>query len=289
MKSGILIAFCVLALATLSSAAHLSMRQMAMIWKQGGGHDCQTAVAIGYATSMGNPQSRHRSPMGGVNRGLWGINTISAPHVSANCALSAECGAQAAIRLSGNGADWSKFPAFVSGMHMSYMPQARQACGPSGFDLVDDAIIDNYIIDDDIIDDDKREIETQIFPTQIVVDPFRRLRGHNRFLTMHQMAMLWKRQGGMDCQTAIAVGYATSMGNKKAKKPSKMGGKDRGLWGINSVSASHVSSTCATSPDCATQAAINLSSNGADWSKFSAYVTGMHMAYMGQAKSACRI
>ena len=272
MKTGILVAFFVLALATLSSAAqHLSMRQMAMIWKQQGGHDCQTAVAVGYSTSLGNPRNRRPSPMGGANRGLWGINTISAPHVSTNCALSAQCGAQAAIRLSGNGADWSQFPAFVNGIHLSFMPQARQACGPSGFDLVDD--------------DAQEEISSVTF-----TDAFRRLRGgQGKHMSMHQMAMLWKRQGGMDCQTAVAVGYATSMGNRKAKRKSTLGGQDRGLWGLNSISASHVSKNCAFAADCSTRAAINLSSNGADWSQFSSFINGMHLAYMGQAAQACRM
>ena len=272
MKTGILVAFCVLALAAVSSAAHLSMREMAMIWKQQGGHDCQTAVAIGYATSLGNSKSRTMSPQGGADRGLWGINTISAPQVSTNCAFSAQCGAQAAIRLSGNGADWSQFSAFVTGMHMSFMPQARQACGPSGFDLLDDTF-------DDSLDED--------ISSEIYINSFRQLRGGVKHVSMHQMAMLWKRQGGMDCQTAVAVGYATSMGNIKAKSKSVMGGQDRGLWGLNSISASHVSTNCAFSADCATTAAINLSLNGADWSQFSSFVNGMHMSYMGQAKSAC--
>ena len=267
MKTGILVAFCVLALATLSSAARISMHQMAMIWKQQGGHDCQTAVAIGYATSMGNTKSRRRSPiMGGVDRGLWGINTISAPGVSTKCAFDSNCGAKAAISLSMNGADWSKFAAYVNGMHMAHMQPARQACGPSGFDIIADSF----------------DAPTS---SEIFSESYRRLRG--KHLSMHQMAMLWKKQGGFDCQTAVAIGYATSMGNPKARTRSVMGGLDRGLWGLNSISASHVSTNCAFSADCSTKAAVHLSLSGTHWSSFPAYVNGFHMAYMQQAKRAC--
>merc|ERR1719235_2907538 len=106
---------------------------------------------------------------------------------------------------------------------------------------------------------------------------------------MDQMAMLWKKQGGFDCPTAVAIGYAISMGNLKARTPSVMGGQDRGLWGLNSISASHVSKNCAFAADCSTRAAISLSSNGADWSQFSSFINGMHLAYMGQAAQACRM
>ena len=73
---GLLLAFCILSLATMGSAAHLSMNQMAMIWKQNNGMDCQTAVAIGWATSMGDTKGRTPSSQGGMDRGLWGINSM---------------------------------------------------------------------------------------------------------------------------------------------------------------------------------------------------------------------
>ena len=265
MKS-VFLAFCILALATMTSAARLSMNQMAVIWKQNGGMDCETAVAVGWATSMGNTNSRMRSRQGGVDRGVWGINSVRSPGVSVTCARSADCGATAAIGQSMNGADWSKFSAFNNGMHMPHMQRARMACGPSGFDMMEEEAFD---------------LQTDL---QL---PVRRLRG-GKHLSMHQMAMLWKRQGGMDCSTAVAIGWATSMGNTKAKTRSVMGGKDQGLWGINSISASHVSRQCAMSADCNTGATLALSSNGADWSQFSAYVNGMHLAHMHQSRAACR-
>ena len=172
----------------------------------------------------------------------------------------------AAIGLSMNGADWSKFAAYINGRHMAHMQPARQACGPSGFDIIADSF--------------DAPISSEIFS-----DSYRRLRG--KHFSLEQMAMLWKKQGGMDCQTAVAIGYATSMGNIKARTPSVMGGKDRGLWGLNSISASRVSTNCALSADCATQAAIELSGNGADWSSFAAYVNGFHMPHMQAARRAC--
>jgi hypothetical protein len=282
---GLLLAFCILSLATMGSAAHLSMNQMAMIWKQNNGMDCQTAVAIGWATSMGDTKGRTPSSQGGMDRGLWGINSMRSPQVSRSCAFDAGCSATAAITQSMNGADWSKFTAFINGMHMPHMRQARRACGPSGFD-------------------EEEEEGPEVFFHALTTA--RRLKRHgggrgnrgrgrgNRgrgqageAVSMEAMAMIWKMQGGQDCKTAVAVGWATSMGDPESETPSRNGGTDRGLWGINSINAPGVSTNCAFDAECCAKAAMVQSMNGADWSKFSAFINGMHMPHMPLARAAC--
>ena len=108
-----------------------------------------------------------------------------------------------------------------------------------------------------------------------------------KFMTMHQMAVLYKKAGGSNCATAVAIGYATSMGNIRHQSRSTMGGKDRGLWGLNSIAAHGVSTNCVFDPACAARAAVKESFNGADWSNVAAYNNGMHQPLMRQARQAC--
>lgn len=271
---GILLAFCILALATMASAAHLSMHQMANLWKLNKGMDCQTAVAIGYATSLGNTKAQVQSSLGGKDRGLWGINSISSPQVAKSCALEASCGARAAIELSNNGADWTRFASYIDGLHMAHMRNAGRACGPSGFDEMEEKPV-------------LYSSGLNWWPEQTAGRRLKRRRPKKAAVSMETMAMIWKMQGGNDCKTAVAVGWATSMGDPNSANPAPNGGMDRGLWGLNSVDAHGVSTQCAFDAECGAKATIQHSKNGADWSKFSAYVTGMHVPHIPLAKQAC--
>ena len=107
-------------------------------------------------------------------------------------------------------------------------------------------------------------------------------------ISMSQVASYWKRAGGSSssCPTAVAVAWAESRGDTKAKGYNS-NSVDRGLWQINSYWHRDVSDSCAYDAACNAKAAVRISSGGSKWSPWATYNDGLHHRWMNDARRAC--
>ena len=112
--------------------------------------------------------------------------------------------------------------------------------------------------------------------------------GNAARISMSQVASYWKRAGGStsSCPTAVAVAWAESRGDTKAKGYNS-NSVDRGLWQINSYWHRDVSDSCAFDAACNAKAAVRISSGGSRWSPWATYNDGLHHRWMNDARRAC--
>ena len=112
--------------------------------------------------------------------------------------------------------------------------------------------------------------------------------GNAARISMSQVASYWKRAGGStsSCPTAVAVAWAESRGDTKAKGYNS-NSVDRGLWQINSYWHRDVSDSCAYDAACNAKAAVRISSRGSKWSPWATYNDGLHHRWMNDARRAC--
>lgn len=96
--------------------------------------------------------------------------------------------------------------------------------------------------------------------------------------TYSQLEDLWIKNGGDPARAniAAAVALAESSGRPNATDYDNNGTVDRGLWQINSVHGSLSSFDV----NLNTQAAINISNNGQNWTPWVTYNTGAYKAYL---------
>jgi Lysozyme like domain len=94
-----------------------------------------TAVAVGMGESACRPDAQNANgptkgcPNGSVDRGLWQINSCWHPSVSKSCAYDAQCNADAAYRISGQGANFRPWAAYTNGSYRKHLDAARAAVG----------------------------------------------------------------------------------------------------------------------------------------------------------------
>jgi hypothetical protein len=94
-----------------------------------------TAVAVGMGESSCRPDAQNSNgptkgcPNGSVDRGLWQINSCWHPSVSKSCAYDAQCNANAAYRISGQGANFRPWAAYTNGSYKKFLAEARAAVG----------------------------------------------------------------------------------------------------------------------------------------------------------------
>ena len=107
-------------------------------------------------------------------------------------------------------------------------------------------------------------------------------------ISMSQVASYWKRAGGStsSCPTAVAVAWAESRGDVKAKGYNS-NSIDRGLWQINNYWHRDVSDSCAFDAGCNARAALRISSGGSRWTPWATYNDGLHHRWMSDARRAC--
>ena len=86
-----------------------------------------TAVAVALAESRCNPAATLVNTDGSRDRGLWQINSRWHPEVSDDCAYDAQCNADAAFRISGQGTSWTPWVTFNTGAYRSWLDEARAA------------------------------------------------------------------------------------------------------------------------------------------------------------------
>ena len=112
--------------------------------------------------------------------------------------------------------------------------------------------------------------------------------GNAARISMSQVASYWKRAGGStsSCPTAVAVAWAESRGDTKAKGYNS-NSVDRGLWQINNYWHRDVSDSCAFDAACNAKAAVRISSGGSRWSPWATYNDGLHHRWMNDARRAC--
>jgi|tagenome__1003787_1003787.scaffolds.fasta_scaffold20568646_1 hypothetical protein len=99
----------------------------------GGSSTLVTAIAVGMAESGCSPAAVHRNgptqgcPRGSMDRGMWQINSCHHSGISAACAHSAQCNANAAYRISASGRTFRPWAAYTNGRYRAYLGQARAA------------------------------------------------------------------------------------------------------------------------------------------------------------------
>jgi Lysozyme like domain len=97
-----------------------------------------TAVAVALAESHCSTKAVNRNgrtrgcPRGSIDRGVWQINDCHHPKVSARCAHTAQCSANAAYRISSHGKTFRPWVAYRNGRYRSYLAEARAAVGRLG-------------------------------------------------------------------------------------------------------------------------------------------------------------
>lgn len=103
------------------------------------------------------------------------------------------------------------------------------------------------------------------------------------------IAALVKGAGVADDQiatVAVAVALAESGGvTDGVSAPQPLGGRDRGLWRINSRWHPEVSDRCALDPVCSTQQAMRISNGGRNWSQWRAFTNGAYQRHMAAARA----
>lgn len=84
----------------------MNFSQLEQLWIQNGGNPLMApvAAAVAYAESTGNPNAVGD---GGTSLGLWQIHYTVHPQFNASQLFDPNYNAQAAIQLSGNGANWT--------------------------------------------------------------------------------------------------------------------------------------------------------------------------------------
>lgn len=93
-----------------------------------------------------------------------------------------------------------------------------------------------------------------------------------------QLKSLWNSQGGnpLYADMAAAVALAESGGKSDATNSNTNGSTDRGLWQINSVHGGQST----FDPIANAKAAINISSNGKNWSPWVTFTTGAYKKFL---------
>ncbi len=90
-----------------------------------------TAVAVALAESSCNPGAEGDNGWIGtcrsIDRGLFQINSCWHNEVDDDCAYRAQCNADAAYRISSEGADWTPWTTFKTGRYRDFIPEAQAA------------------------------------------------------------------------------------------------------------------------------------------------------------------
>jgi hypothetical protein len=104
--------------------------QIESLWQQAGGRRSAAAIAaaVAMAESSGRPGVSHRNSDGSIDRGLWQINSV---HGSLST-FDRLGNARAAVRISGNGSNWSPWTTFTSGAYRRFLSAAQAALGGTG-------------------------------------------------------------------------------------------------------------------------------------------------------------
>lgn len=93
-----------------------------------GGDRLVTALEVMFAESGGDPHARNPSGARGMFQFM--PNTLA----DDTCAYDPVCASQAALRVSGGGADWSKWEAFTTGAYQHFSARAHAAVRLAGID-----------------------------------------------------------------------------------------------------------------------------------------------------------
>jgi hypothetical protein len=97
------------------------------------GNGLVMAGAIAAAESSLNPNNASTNgptsgcPSGSVDRGLWQINSCYHSSVSATCAFTPSCNAQAMAQISSNGTNWTPWSTYNNGAYKKYLAEAQAA------------------------------------------------------------------------------------------------------------------------------------------------------------------
>jgi TP901 family phage tail tape measure protein len=93
--------------------------ELISLWRGVGGSAdaANTAAAIAFAESSGNPNAVNYNDDGSVDRGLWQINSIH----GALSTFDPTGNAQAAKTISGNGSNWNPWVAYTSGKYLDFL------------------------------------------------------------------------------------------------------------------------------------------------------------------------
>lgn len=92
------------------------------------GEPAVTAVAVAMAESRCSPTAQNgNNPNGGIDRGLWQINSKWHPEVTNACAFEPQCNADAAYRISDQGRAWTQWTTYNNGSQIPYLSDARAA------------------------------------------------------------------------------------------------------------------------------------------------------------------
>ena len=111
--------------ATSSSAAALSLAQIATLWLAAGGAASSAAVAtaVAMAESGGHIMATDDDRNGTVDRGLWQINSVH----GALSTYDPAGNAKAAIQISANGKNWTPWVTYNTGAYRQYLAAAQKA------------------------------------------------------------------------------------------------------------------------------------------------------------------
>lgn len=91
-----------------------------------------TAVAIAMAESSCNPGAVNTANRNGsTDRGLWQINSVHT-WVSPQCAMDAQCNANAAYKISSGGASWRPWTVYRTARYQAFLQSAREAVARLG-------------------------------------------------------------------------------------------------------------------------------------------------------------
>lgn len=105
----------------------LSKQQIADLWiREGGNPDkAGTAAAIALAESGGDPNATNHNSNGTLDRGLFQVNSIHGALSTKNLKKNV----RAAIRISGNGSNWSPWVTYNTGAYKKYATGGSSASG----------------------------------------------------------------------------------------------------------------------------------------------------------------
>jgi len=102
-----------------------SYAQLEQLWINNGGSSASApvAAAVAYAESNGVPGATSLNPDGGVNVGLWQLDTPGGGGAGFTQAQLADpnLNAATAVRVSRNGADWSTWATYASGAYRAFL------------------------------------------------------------------------------------------------------------------------------------------------------------------------
>jgi hypothetical protein len=109
----------------------LNAEQIAEIALSVGFNDAQAiiATAVALAESSGNTNATSANPDGGVNTGLWQIDTKAHPQWTEAQLKNAITNARAAFSVSSSGTNWSAWQTYTQGTYKNFANAATKGVG----------------------------------------------------------------------------------------------------------------------------------------------------------------